>query len=68
MGGGVGTGLILYMIFNWGTIEQTGINQCGFFFTDGCSCFPGWKGEKCNEGWYKWSEKELKEELKKNFF
>ena len=39
-----------------------------FFFTDGCSCFPGWKGEKCNEGWYKGSEKELKEELKGIFF
>lgn len=39
-----------------------------FFFTDGCSCFPGWKGEECNEGWYKESEKELKEELKENFF
>lgn len=27
-------------------------------FTDGCLCFPGWKGENCSEGEFqRWSQK-----------
>lgn len=33
--------------------KQAVVNQCVVFFTDGCSCFPGWKGENCSEGVYK---------------